>query len=118
MPIATPANVPVTPIAAPVIRKMRMIMPRVAPIVLRKPATLRLGSVRGERGHTPRGDVRIEVREGEDAWRPLLLRGGAATLRPGTVELRASDEAGLGWTTTLELGEGQSETVEVLLTPR
>ena len=34
-PRTTPASVPVTPIAAPVIMKMRMIAPRLAPIVRR-----------------------------------------------------------------------------------
>ena len=42
MPSSTPAIVPVTPIAAPVIRKMRRIAPRVAPMVRRMAMSLAL----------------------------------------------------------------------------
>jgi hypothetical protein len=90
---------------------------RVPPVVLRRPATLRLASIKADRGQTPQGDVRVEIREGEDAWRGVVFGHGAVTVRPGTVEVRATDESGATWSQTLELAEGQTQSVEIVLTP-
>ena len=84
-------------------------------MVLRRPGLVRVKDVRDDRGRALSADVTLEVREGEGPWRPLLLRLGEASLRPGPVSLRATDAAGRSWSESFELGEGERRAVEVIL---
>lgn len=85
-----------------------------APLVLRKAATLRIGTVGPERGRAP-GEVKLEVREGEGPWRQVLLTNGTISVMPGAVEIRAGDDLGRTFARTLDLAEGASVTVDVVL---
>jgi hypothetical protein len=85
-------------------------------LVLMRPGVVRVKSVRDERGRAVQGDVTLEVREGEGEFRPLSLRTGEASLRPGPVSLRATDAAGRTWSESFELAEEEQRVVEVVLT--
>jgi hypothetical protein len=85
-----------------------------APLVLKKAATLRFGSVGPERGRQP-GEVKLEIQDGQGPWRQILLTNGQIPVMPGTVEIRASDDLGRVFAQSLDVAEGATATVNVVL---
>lgn len=91
---------------------------RVGPIVLQRPARLRLGSVRDEAGRLQQVPIALEVAEGQQPFQPVLVLRGDLQVRPGPVRVRARDPQGRTFEATLALADGEQHVLDVVLPAR
>ena len=90
----------------------------VPPVVLRKQAYVQLTGVVGDDGKPVPGDVRLSWKQAGGEFEPVkALQAGLLPLRPGSVTIRAEAADGRRFEKSLELGDGETVSLEIRLAP-
>ncbi|MFM8387409.1 MAG: carboxypeptidase-like regulatory domain-containing protein [Planctomycetia bacterium] len=88
---------------------------RVGPIVIQRPARLSVGSVRDAAGRMLQVPIALEVGEGDEPPKPVLVLRGDIRVRPGRVRVRARDPQDRTFEAELVLADGERHALEVVL---